>query len=112
MVMRSILVLAVCAVAAVAARAETAVPVRDVDPRLGCSTAAPPPTANFAEPENLHLRDAHSQSGVADCKTSKRVDIENRGFAIIASIGDQKSDLAGGHAEMTFRLPNPFYFFP
>ncbi|MFX5743177.1 HAD family acid phosphatase, partial [Acinetobacter baumannii] len=47
-----------------------------------------------------------------DYKTSKRIDIENRGFTIIASIGDQKSDLAGGHAEMTYKLPNPFYFIP
>ncbi|CCE07932.1 exported hypothetical protein [Bradyrhizobium sp. STM 3843] len=111
MVARLILALAVCAVAAGAARAETAVPVRDVDPRLGCSTAAPP-TANFAEPENIDLRDAYSPPGVAHYKTSKRVDIESRGFTIIASIGDQKSDLAGGHAEMTFKLPNPFYFIP
>ncbi|MGJ4944255.1 HAD family acid phosphatase [Bradyrhizobium sp. HKCCYLS1011] len=112
MVARLILALAVCAVAAVAARAETAVPVRDVDPQLGCSTAAPPPTANFAEPENIDLRDAYSPPGVAHYETSKRVDIESRGFSIIASIGGQKSNLAGGHAEMTFKLPNPFYFIP
>jgi len=28
---------------------------------------------------------------------------------IIANIGDQESDLAGGFAEKTFKLPNPFY---
>jgi hypothetical protein len=28
---------------------------------------------------------------------------------IIVNIGDQ-SDLEGGHAEMTFKVPNPFYF--
>jgi acid phosphatase len=28
---------------------------------------------------------------------------------IIANMGDQASDLAGGHAEKTFKLPNPFY---
>lgn len=62
--------------------------------------------------DHLYLRDAGSPSAVADYKTSKRIDIENRGFTIIASIGDQKSDLAGGHAEMTYKLPNPFYFIP
>ena len=53
-----------------------------------------------------------ADSGASDYKTSRRVDIENRGYAIIASVGDQKSDLAGGHAEMTFKIPNPFYFIP
>jgi hypothetical protein len=28
---------------------------------------------------------------------------------IIANLGDQFSDLAGGYAERTFKLPNPFY---
>ena len=27
----------------------------------------------------------------------------------IANVGDQPSDLAGGYAERTFLLPNPFY---
>lgn len=40
--------------------------------------------------------------------TRKRL-VEEDGFAIIANIGDQASDLAGGYAERTFKLPNPFY---
>ncbi|HKB57027.1 MAG TPA: HAD family acid phosphatase, partial [Lacunisphaera sp.] len=31
------------------------------------------------------------------------------GYIIIANIGDQDSDLAGGYAERYFKLPNPFY---
>lgn len=31
-------------------------------------------------------------------------------YTIIANVGDQESDLAGGSAECTFKLPNPFYF--
>ncbi len=31
------------------------------------------------------------------------------GYVIIANIGDQDSDLAGGYAERYFKLPNPFY---
>jgi len=27
-------------------------------------------------------------------------------------VGDQLSDLSGGHAERTFKVPNPFYFVP
>ena len=63
-------------------------------------------------PDHLYMREADSSGGVSDYKTSKRIDVENRGFVIIASVGDQKSDLAGGHAEMTFKVPNPFYFIP
>jgi acid phosphatase len=62
--------------------------------------------------DHLYMRGITADSGVSDYKTSKRIDIENRGYTIIASIGDQKSDLAGGHAEMTFKIPNPFYFIP
>jgi hypothetical protein len=28
------------------------------------------------------------------------------------NIGDQMSDLDGGFAERTYKLPNPFYFIP
>jgi predicted secreted acid phosphatase len=42
-------------------------------------------------------------------KTGVRIQIESQGYIIIANVGDQKSDLAGGHAERTFKLPNPFY---
>jgi hypothetical protein len=45
-------------------------------------------------------------------KTAERARIEAEGYTIIASVGDQESDLAGGHAECTFKVPNPFYFIP
>ncbi len=45
-------------------------------------------------------------------KAAERAKIETQGYKIIASIGDQQSDLDGGHAEKTFKLPNPFYFIP
>ena len=34
------------------------------------------------------------------------------GRVIIANLGDQDSDLTGGYAERTFKLPDPFYFTP
>jgi predicted secreted acid phosphatase len=43
-------------------------------------------------------------------KTAVRADIESNGYTIIANVGDQQSDLDGGHAERIFKLPNPFYF--
>jgi predicted secreted acid phosphatase len=62
--------------------------------------------------EHLYLRDSHAGGTVAEYKSSARADIEKKGYTIIANIGDQNSDLAGGHAEMTFKVPNPFYFIP
>jgi acid phosphatase len=42
-------------------------------------------------------------------KAATRARLEREGRVIIANIGDQASDLVGGHAEKTFKLPNPFY---
>ncbi|NEB95232.1 HAD family acid phosphatase [Streptomyces bauhiniae] len=43
---------------------------------------------------------------VAAYKTAQRADIERRGYTIIANIGNSASDLSGGHAERTFKLPD------
>jgi predicted secreted acid phosphatase len=51
-------------------------------------------------------------ASAADFKAPEREKIEKAGYTIIANMGDQPSDLAGGHAEMTFLLPNPFYRIP
>ncbi|NBQ58027.1 MAG: acid phosphatase, partial [Opitutaceae bacterium] len=42
-------------------------------------------------------------------KTETRKKIQAAGRVIIANVGDQESDLAGGFAERTFKLPAPFY---
>jgi hypothetical protein len=61
----------------------------------------------------LYLRPRESQEpSVAPYKTGARRDIERQGYTIIANVGDQWSDLANGHAERRFKLPNPFYFIP
>jgi hypothetical protein len=62
--------------------------------------------------DHLYMRDKDSTGPVSGHKTAARVDIESKGFTIIANVGDQKSDLAGDHAELTFKVPNPFYFIP
>jgi predicted secreted acid phosphatase len=45
-------------------------------------------------------------------KSGERARIESgrKPYTIIATIGDQQSDLDGGHAECGFKIPNPFYF--
>ncbi|MFH9859144.1 HAD family acid phosphatase [Streptomyces sp. NPDC017202] len=39
-------------------------------------------------------------------KTAQRVAIESKGYTIIANIGNSATDLSGGHAEKTFKLPD------
>jgi len=48
--------------------------------------------------------------GTLGYKTGAREEIEKAGYTIVANVGDQESDLAGGHAQASFKLPNPFYF--
>ncbi|MFF7793191.1 HAD family acid phosphatase [Streptomyces sp. NPDC007991] len=43
---------------------------------------------------------------VAEYKTAQRVDVERKGYTIIANIGNSATDLSGGHAEKTFKLPD------
>ncbi len=60
----------------------------------------------YMRPQDLH------EPSVAPYKTQSRIDIEKQGYTIIANLGDQASDLAGGHAERAFKLPDPFYYIP
>lgn len=46
---------------------------------------------------------------MAGFKTDTRRKLTQEGYVIIANVGDQHSDLVGGYAEKTFKLPNPFY---
>jgi hypothetical protein len=45
-------------------------------------------------------------------KTATRQHIESLGYDIVANFGDQFSDLNGGFADETFKVPNPMYFLP
>jgi len=45
-------------------------------------------------------------------KSQTRAHVEDLGFDIIANFGDQYSDLIGGHADRTVKLPNPTYYLP
>jgi acid phosphatase len=47
---------------------------------------------------------------VVPFKSGERARIEANGYTVVANIGDQDSDLAGGHALHTCKLPNPAYF--
>ena len=43
---------------------------------------------------------------VQDFKTDQRIAIENQGYTIIANIGNNVTDLEGGHAQADFKLPD------
>jgi predicted secreted acid phosphatase len=45
-------------------------------------------------------------------KSATRAHIESLGYDIVANFGDQFSDLTGGSADRTFKMPNPNYFLP
>ena len=62
--------------------------------------------------DHLYMRDPASTGLVSEHKVAARTAIETLGYTIVANIGDQESDLVGGHAERTFKVPNPFYFIP
>jgi predicted secreted acid phosphatase len=67
----------------------------------------------YPTPTGLYLRSvADHATSVIPFKSSARAAIAASGYTILASVGDQWSDLRGGHAEQIFKLPNPMYFLP
>ncbi|MBA4696375.1 MAG: acid phosphatase [Legionella sp.] len=69
--------------------------------------------AGFDNWEGLYLRpDDYPFPSIIPFKSSTRERITQDGYWIVASIGDQCSDLVGGFAEKGFKLPNPFYYLP
>jgi acid phosphatase len=60
----------------------------------------------------LRSQDEEGETAVM-YKSSERRKIVAQGYTIVMSIGDQWSDLEGDpHAEISVKLPNPFYFIP
>jgi predicted secreted acid phosphatase len=63
-------------------------------------------TAVILQPDDFH------PASVVAFKGPARESIVEQGYTIIVNVGDQWSDLDGGYAERTFKLPNPFYVIP
>jgi len=67
----------------------------------------------YSDYDGLYLRNPmDKEKSNVPSKSDARKKISEQGFRIIANIGDQQSDLDGGFAERTFKLPNPFYYSP
>ncbi len=60
----------------------------------------------------IMAKDKEPRRSNAETKAAQRLALEKEGFVIIANVGDQESDLAGGHAERSFKISNPFYLMP
>ncbi|MFB6981352.1 HAD family acid phosphatase [Streptomyces scopuliridis] len=57
--------------------------------------------------DGLYVRDLPDLfDEVSAYKTAKRAEIEAKGYTIIANIGNNTTDIVGGHAERTFKLPD------
>lgn len=74
-----------------------------------------------AGPHRLFLKNTDDPPAYLDCgshcttieyKSQTRKHIESLGFNIVGNFGDQRSDLKGGHADRTYKLPNPMYYLP
>lgn len=69
--------------------------------------------AGYTEYVKLFMKpEDYSKKSVIPYKSGSRMSIEEQGYHIVINIGDQWSDLAGGHSEKTFKLPNPYYYIP
>lgn len=62
----------------------------------GCAGLTMRTPDTFSEPASVY-------------KPRARKMIAEEGYDIILNMGDQESDLVGGYARKTFKLPNPFY---
>jgi predicted secreted acid phosphatase len=81
--------------------------------RLRTVTLANLRHAGYTGPLRLLMRPDHQRPGRYDgWKARTRAAIERRGLKIVANVGDQRSDLDGGHALRAFKLPNPMYVIP
>ena len=95
---------------------------------VGVDAGYPKPTALsngedglFTKPAVADYPDYLKQACAADpngsCttihyKSATRAHIESLGYDIVANFGDQFSDLKGGFADRTFKVPNPNYYLP
>jgi predicted secreted acid phosphatase len=70
-------------------------------------------TGSSQQPSYVHC--ATAKCTTIEYKSQTRAHIESRsggGYDIVANVGDQYSDLVGGSADRSVKLPNPTYYLP
>ncbi|MCW3001351.1 MAG: acid phosphatase [Conexibacter sp.] len=60
-------------------------------------------------PFTLVCRPTDTADSVVPFKSRARKALQAKGATIVVNVGDQRSDLAGGAAKTTVKLPNPIY---
>ena len=82
--------------------------------RFRASTVKGLEGAGYKGWKGLSLRDAaQTDTPTAKYKSEERKRIVNAGYTLVMSVGDQWSDLTGtSRAEVSVKLPNPFYYLP
>jgi acid phosphatase len=69
--------------------------------------------AGYTRWAGLYLRpDHYTSQSIIPFKSHTRELIMQKGYTILATIGDQFSDLKGGFTKKGFKLPNPYYYLP
>lgn len=69
--------------------------------------------AGFSTWSGLFLKpEQYDKPSIIPFKAQIREHLSRNGYTIIASIGDQCSDIRGGFVEKGFKLPNPYYHLP
>lgn len=68
-------------------------------------------TPEFCGP-SIHALPVAVSCPTIQYKSGTRAYIESLGYEIVANFGDQFSDLLGGFADDTFKMPNPNYYLP
>lgn len=77
--------------------------------------------AGFPRPDGAFFKPEENAPDYLPCglecdtvqyKSGTRKHIESQGNTIVLNIGDQDSDLTGGHADKAVKLPNPMYYLP
>jgi len=60
--------------------------------------------------DGLYMRANGDEQSASTMKSAFRKQIEDMGFKVVVNIGDQYSDLAGGHSIDCEKLPNKIYY--
>lgn len=69
--------------------------------------------AGYKNWSGIYVRpDEYKKHSIISFKAASRKKIEDKGYIVVASIGDQYSDIKGGYALKGFKLSNPFYYIP
>jgi len=69
--------------------------------------------AGYTNWSGIYLRpQKYTYKSIIPFKSHVRAMISQKGYTVVAAIGDQWSDIKGGYAEKGFKLPNPFYYLP